>query len=464
MKYHFIGICGAGMSVVAKILKDKGHTITGSDIRFFPPISDFVKKEGWDCKDYDEKNITDDIDVVVISGSAGVKVENNPELKLAIEKKIPIRSFAEILSEVSAEKQNIVCVGSYGKSTTTAITAWCLENAGKNPSYFIGAMPKTPNVSGKFADGEYFVLEGDEYKTSNLDLRSKFMHYHPDHVILTSLAHDHMNIYPTHDEYLQNFFDLFAITKKSLTVCITQKDVANNFEKIKEIANKNNTKIITYGMTDSATYHAKNINFDEITTFDIYKNNDKLGEMKMRVIGRHNIENFVGAFAMLYENNILTFVEIADGVSKFVEIDRRLNIINKNPKIKIYEGFGSSYEKCKSAIEAIRDHFPDNRLQIIFEPHTFSWREKSYIGYYKDLFDGADIVYMCDPKKDTPDNDKNLLFSDILKEVQKHHRAEKLEDIQSVAKDAKDGDIFLILTSGSIDGRMPEIVREIDKI
>jgi UDP-N-acetylmuramate: L-alanyl-gamma-D-glutamyl-meso-diaminopimelate ligase len=211
-------------------------------------------------------------------------------------------------------------------------------------------------------------------------------------------------------------------------------------------------------------YYAKNINFGEITTFDIYKNGDKLGELKMQIIGRHNIENFVGAFALLYENEILNFAEIASGISSFKEVTRRLDVINTNQKIKIYEGFGSSYEKCRAAIEAIKDHFPQNKLKVIFEPYSFSWRRRVYLSYYENMFDGADLVYICDVKKDDPNDHDTLLFSEILSESQKNINAKELLSAEQVKDEAEPGDIFLLLTSGSLQGMLEKIKTEIDTL
>src|SRR5579859_1116034 len=221
-KVHFIGIGGVGMSATAKLLKDSGVEVTGSDEAVYPPISDFLAQIGLRYQTpYKAGNIPTDADAIVIGKNAKLVPEKNEEVSAALSSGKPIYSFPEMLAELSKNKKTIVVAGSFGKSTSAALLAHCLLDAGKDPSYFVGAIPVgMPNAA--VGAGEYFVLEGDEYPASNTDPRSKFLLMHPSHLLLTPLAHDHFNIFPTPESYLKPFGELLALlpAEAMVVVCV----------------------------------------------------------------------------------------------------------------------------------------------------------------------------------------------------------------------------------------------------
>jgi UDP-N-acetylmuramate: L-alanyl-gamma-D-glutamyl-meso-diaminopimelate ligase len=211
-KAHFIGIAGKGMSAVALLMREAGVTITGSDEGFYAPVSDYLAKANIDFfNGYKKENIPDDADVVVIGKNAKLTKESNEEVAAAFASGKLIRSFPDILEEMTKGDDTIVVAGSYGKSTSTALLSWCLLESHKDPSYFIGEITKGLDAHAHLGGSNLFVLEGDEYPSANWDYRSKFLHYNPKNVLLTSATHDHINVFPTHEEYLSPFRQLLAI-------------------------------------------------------------------------------------------------------------------------------------------------------------------------------------------------------------------------------------------------------------
>ena len=205
-KAHFIGIAGKGMSATALLLKQMGVAISGSDEGFYPPVSDYLKSANIPfAQGYRAANIPDDADVIIIGKNAKLRPETNDEVRAAFASGKLIRSFADIVHELTAHSDNIVVAGSYGKSTCTALLAWCLKSAGKDPSYFIGEVTNGFESYAQRGQGSVFVLEGDEYPSSNWDNTSKFLHYNARSVLLTSATHDHINVFPTHADYLRPF-------------------------------------------------------------------------------------------------------------------------------------------------------------------------------------------------------------------------------------------------------------------
>jgi UDP-N-acetylmuramate: L-alanyl-gamma-D-glutamyl-meso-diaminopimelate ligase len=389
-KAHFIGIGGVGMSAVAKLLRDSGVEVSGSDEEVYPPISDFLKRENLPYKTpYAAANVPADADLVVIGKSAKLVPETNSEVAEVIHRGLKISSFPEVLADLTQGKKSIVVAGSYGKSSSAALLSHCLERALLDPSYFIGAVPKTPASSARIGKGEYFVLEGDEYPSSNTDPRSKFLHYAPTHLLVTPLAHDHFNVFPTPADYLKPFNELLALARGTAVVC-TEGPLSAEF--VVSAARP----LVTYGLTNGE-YQAATIVWGEKTAFDITRNGQTIVRVETRELGEHSVQNIVGVAALVFSCNILTPEQFKDAVASFAGIVRRLDRKSDKTSVAIFEGFGSSYEKAKSAVAAMKRHFPARRLLVVFEPYTINWRKQEALHQYADVFAGAHRAFILEP-------------------------------------------------------------------
>ncbi len=253
-KAHFIGIAGKGMSATALLLRQMGVQISGSDEGFYPPVSDYLKNENIPfAAGYRKENIPDDADVIVIGKNAKLTPETNDEVRAAMASGKPVRSFADLLHDLTEHSQTIVAAGSYGKSTCTALLAWCLKAAGKDPSYFIGEITNGLDTHAHRGRGPTFVIEGDEYPASNWDDRSKFLLYNARNVLLTSATHDHINVFPTHADYLAPFRTLLG------TLPADGLLVVSNEPHARALAAGLNCATAFYGLDDMANWHAENI-------------------------------------------------------------------------------------------------------------------------------------------------------------------------------------------------------------
>ncbi len=457
-KAHFIGICGVGMSAVAKLLKDSGWEISGSDSGFYPPVSIYLEKQKLSCEvGYRAENIPEDTEMIVIGKNAKLTPEENEEVKSAYESDIEVKSFPEVLNLLTKNTRNIICAGSHGKSTCSSIMTWCLHNAGKDPSFFIGALPLNFDVTSHLGEGETFVLEGDEYPSSNTDSSSKFMHYNAHDVLITSVEHDHVNVFKTQEDFSKPFIELInSLPKDGLLVINTGDREAN---KLSENFDRDHA---TYSVDADSVWRAENINYGQITTFDLIKNNKKVTGLETRLLGRHNIENIVGVAAMLLEKKLLTTEELQDGIKTFKGIVRRLDLKTEKSTVPCYEGFGSSYTKAKAAIDAIKLHFPTKRLVIVFEPHTFSWRNKDYIHHYDTIFEGVEKVFVYKPATQGSGTHAQLTHSDIVDRVKSsgvdvEHMENEKEGLEKIKKEVTENDVVLLLTSGNLDGMVQSI-------
>ena len=451
-KIHFIGICGAGMSAVAMMLKDLGWEVTGSDGSFYPPVSTYLENSGIRFfKGYRRENIPAGAEMFVIGKHAKLTPHENEEVRAAFETGLPIKSFAEVLGELSKDKENIVVAGSHGKSTCAALLAWCLKRAGKNPSYFIGAIPATPGKSSNVGRGNLFVLEGDEYPASNWDARSKFLHYRPAHVLLTSLAHDHLNVFKTVADYRAPFKKLINLLPASSIIA-----ACADGDGVRETLADLNREATLYGLNEKAGWHIENPAYSEISSFDIANQNKKIVRIETELLGTHNMENILGAAALLFTLNLVTPEQFAQAVAGFQPIQRRLDKKSEKTRIPVYEGFGSSGDKARAAISAIRTHYPNRKLMVLFEPHAFSWRDRQSLPWYDDVFAGTDKVLIYKPPENSTDQ-KQLSLDEIVERVRGANIDAAGFESAAIGLEFLDQSLdencaVLILSSGGFDG------------
>ncbi len=454
-KAHFIGIGGVGMSATAKLLRDLGVEVTGSDEALYPPISTFLEREGLHATTpYAAANIPGDCAVIVIGKNAKLVPETNEEVAAAFASGKKILSFPEVLGLLSQGKETVVVAGSYGKSTTASLLSHCLLSAGLEPSYFIGAIPKTPPTSAAAGVGKYFVLEGDEYPSSNTDNRSKFLLMHPSDLLITPLAHDHFNVFPTPADYLKPFFELIQLPPPEATIVVSAEGSLTD-----EFLQKINRTVVTYGL-HKGEFQAANIVWGEKTTFDITRDDEVVVHVETTQLGEHNIQNIVGVAAFVFSKQIMTPTQFAAGIASFKGVVRRMDRKSEHTSIPVFEGFGSAYDKLKSAIAAMRQHFPSRRLLVVFEPNTISWRSRSALTQYDDAFSGAAQAYIFNPPHDGKPTE--LSAEEIADRIRTSGTPALAlntpeEILEALKQDLEQNDCMLISSSGAMGGLIESI-------
>jgi UDP-N-acetylmuramate: L-alanyl-gamma-D-glutamyl-meso-diaminopimelate ligase len=460
-KVHFIGIAGVGMSATAILLKEAGWKVTGSDAECYGPPRDILERGGISFSlGYAPKNIPNDVDCFVIGRNAKLEPSENAEVRAALASGKPVYSFPEMLGKLTKNRENIVVTGSYGKSTMTSILAHLLRHAGIDAGYFIGAEPvETEWIKNPAAIGTapQFILEGDEYPSAHDDARAKFLHLHPRDIILTSVVHDHVNVYPSFVEYQKPFEELLTLVPNDgiIVACADEPGAL-------ALAQKSEKKIISYGIKNtSADYRAENIRYGETTCFNLMKNTEDLGEIETTLLGAHNVENIVGAAAFVLEKNLASFEKVSDAIRDFKGVRRRLDNIAPLSRVPVFEGFGSSYEKARAAISALVLHFPDKSLVIIFEPHTFGWRNRANLIWYDDVFREAASVFIAPPATQGASTHDQLSHEEILARV--GTRARPYINPEVIVQSLSGNEVVLILTSGNLEGTIPALIDSLTK-
>ena len=378
MKIHFIAIGGSAMHNLAIALKLKGYTITGSDDLINDPSKSRLKKynllpeeEGW----FSEK-ISSDIEAIVLGMHAK---EDNPELIKAKELGLQIYSYPEFIYNQSKDKIRIVIGGSHGKTSITSLILHVLKEQNIDADYMVGAQLEGFEVMVKLSESsKYIVLEGDEYLSSALDPRPKFHLYKPHIALVSGIAWDHINVFKTFENYVQQFEIFINSIENNGTLVFNKLD--NELVKLIE-SNTNNIKFIPYSLPEFK------IN-DGITYID---SDGK--SYKLNIFGDHNLQNINGALHICNSLGIKS-EDFYKAITSFKGASNRLELIYKSSNSTIFKDFAHSPSKVKATSEAVRKQFPEIRLIACFELHTYSSLNPAFLNKYRDTLNNVDECYI----------------------------------------------------------------------
>ncbi|MDD4142381.1 MAG: Mur ligase family protein [Bacteroidales bacterium] len=374
MTYHFISIGGSIMHNLAICMHLKGHKVTGSDDEIFEPAKSNLEKYGLlpDEPGWHPERITNDIDIVILGMHAK---KDNPELVKAEQLGLKIMSFPEFIYENAKNKTRVVVGGSHGKTTITSIILHVMKVLDINVDYLVGANIPGYDVMVKISDNaNLLVVEGDEYLTSTLDLRPKFHLYHPDIALISGIAWDHCNVFPSFDIYKDQFAKFVDTIEPNGSLVYFEPD-----ENICDIT-RNRRNDVNYIPYDTPDYTVKD------NTFIINVDNT---EYPLKIAGKHNMQNILGAMKVCSKLGIDSHA-FMNAVTSFVGAAKRMEIIEKNDHITIYRDFAHAPSKVAATVNAVREQYPTQKIVAILELHTYSSLNINFIGHYKNTLKEAD--------------------------------------------------------------------------
>ncbi|MEK6616056.1 MAG: endolytic transglycosylase MltG, partial [Bacteroidota bacterium] len=385
MNVHFIAIGGAVMHNLAIALHKKGYTVTGSDDEIAEPSKTHLaqvgllpEKIGWDIS-----AIHNELDAVILGMHARV---DNPELLRAQELGLKIYSYPEYIYEQTKDKIRIVIGGSHGKTTITAMILHVLKQCGKDFDYLIGAQVEGFDTMVKLTDSAAIaVFEGDEYLASPIDLRPKFLLYKPNIALLSGIAWDHINVFPTYEKYVEQFINFITCIEPSgsLIYCEDDSEVKKLATRAREDIRVYPYSIPTYKIENGDTYLIPEQTF-----------NLPPSPFKLFIYGEHNLMNSNGARLVCKQVGI-SDDDFYKAISSFKGASKRLEVIVKNGSFAFYKDFAHSPSKVKATTNAVKKQFPDRKLIACLELHTFSSLNENFLKEYAGSMDAADeaIVY-----------------------------------------------------------------------
>ena len=451
MRIHFTGVAGAGMSAAALMMREAGHQVSGSDEEVFPPMSTYVAGLGFPFhRRFAAANLPADLDMLVQGTSAKLGGEANPEVAEARRRGLRVTSFPEMVGQATGGRENTVVAGSFGKSTCTALIAHVLRSSGLDAGWMVGAISPSLPDTGHWGAARQMVLEGDEYVVSQTDRRSKFLLYHPRDVLLTSLVHDHVNVFPSFADYEAPFRELLRLLPADGLL------VARESAPIRAIAGEAACRIVWYDSAPCEGWSAEGVVYGDTTRFSLVRPDGGRIALTTGLLGEHNIENIVGVSAYLLERGLVSEAVLASGVASFAGIRRRLDRLTTRSAVPVIEGFGSSYEKARSAIEALLLHYPQRALTVVFEPHTFSWRSRDALSWYDTVFEGAARVLIVPPPTHGAQTHRQSSFEEIVARTAATgvpvQGVRTAEEVTRVLSHLKGDEVVLLLSSGPLLG------------
>jgi UDP-N-acetylmuramate: L-alanyl-gamma-D-glutamyl-meso-diaminopimelate ligase len=457
---HLIAVCGVGMAPLAGLLQAQGYRVTGSDQNVYPPMSTYLAGLRIEVMSgYAAEHLRDKPDLVVVGNAVS---RNNPEVEEMLRLSVPYMSFPQALGEyLIGAKRSLVIAGTHGKTTTSALMSWVFASGGREPSFFIGGMPR--NFSGGFqqGSGDWVVLEGDEYDTAFFDKGPKFLHYKAEKVILTSVEFDHADIYRDLEHLKSSFRRLTESLAPNggLLVC-------NEYESAREVAAAARCPVVYYGDDKPQGWSARNIRADGGATWFEPAYNGRADEpVKVAMIGRHNVMNALAVYATAKELGLAP-AAIREGMATFAGVRRRQELKGEAAGVAVIDDFAHHPTAIQETIEAVKRAYPGRRVWGVFEPRSNTSRRRFFAHEFPRALALADKVVVAGvylPDK-IPVEDR-LPAEEVVAEINRlsgDHKAVLIEEPDSIARHVADnsarGDVVLVMSNGGFGGVQEKIL------
>jgi UDP-N-acetylmuramate: L-alanyl-gamma-D-glutamyl-meso-diaminopimelate ligase len=453
------------MAPLAGMLRESGFRVTGSDSGVYPPASTLLESLGIPFFNaFDAAHVQPAPNLVVVGN---IIARGNPELEEVLDRKIPYRSMPEILEEVFLPgRHSIVVSGTHGKTTTTAMLAWIFHTAGKRPNFLVGGVAENFGKSYGLDGGEEFILEGDEYETAFWDRGPKFFHYHPDHLIVTSLEYDHADIYPDFETYELAFRRLVNLVPRRGRVVIWG-DTNESGPALRRAAEKAFCPVETYGFDAGNDWMASGFAIEGDTMRVCVAHRGKpFGEFALTATGRHNVLNAMAAMIVAQERGIKA-EEIARALATFRSVKRRMDVKGEVGGVLVVDDFAHHPTAVRATIEAARGRWPGRRLWAILEPRSNSMRRKVFQEALPQALALGDRVILGGVFRAQQLGGENRLDPESVaesvralgKEARVFPSSEAIAE--HLAVEAKAGDLLLIMSNGSFDGLCEKLLKKL---
>ncbi len=454
---HFVAIAGAGMGSLAGLLKGRGHEVTGSDENVYPPMSTALERWGIPAAiGFRPENVQAKRPDLVVIGNA-VRREN-PEARAVIDGGIPYRSFPDALYEHAiAGKHSVVIAGTHGKTTTTSIVATLLLEAGRDPSLLVGGLAE--NFGGSFRDGQgpEFVVEGDEYDTAFFDKTPKFLHYHADTLVITSIEFDHADIYRDLAHVEGEFAKLVMGLPAAGTLI-----AASGSASLDAVAALSPCRVLRYGIEDGSDVEARRLAAGpEGTRFELGVRGAGSAPALLPAWGAYNVANSLAAAAVCSARGV-PLDRIVAGLARFRGVKRRQEVRGEAGGVTVVDDFGHHPTAVRETLAALRGRFPGRPLVAVFEPRSNTSRRAVFQREYAEAFDAAArVVVQIVP--DAPiysafgGEPEKLSADQLARDLTAHGTpAVALPDVDAIvehiATSSVPGDVVVTLSNGGFGG------------
>ncbi|MEP6742731.1 MAG: UDP-N-acetylmuramate:L-alanyl-gamma-D-glutamyl-meso-diaminopimelate ligase [bacterium] len=457
MHYHLIGICGTAMAALAGMLQASGHRVTGSDENVYPPMSTMLASLGIDVmQGYKSEHLEATPDCVIVGNAIP---RGNAELETALNRKLVYRSQAEVVKEEFIRgRRSLVVAGTHGKTTTTSIAAWVMDQAGLDPSFLIGGVAQNFGVSFRVTDSDYFIIEGDEYDTAYFDKGPKFMHYLPEVAIVNNIEFDHADIYPDLPAVKLAFRRLMNLVPANGRL-IAGWDSPNVREVVGEMGQKLFTQLETFGTHGEAKWRITDTEFSgELSKFTVTCEGNRWGEFQTPLIGEFNLLNCLAVIIAAAAWGVPR-ESIREALATFKNVRRRAEVKGEVAGVTVIDDFAHHPTAVRETLRGLRHRYPQRRLIAVFEPRSWSSRLAVFQNEYASAFVDADYVLIAqvfDSQK-ALEKGKTLDTSRLIEDIAKQNKpafalANAAAIIKHLQPQLREGDVLAVMSNGGFDG------------
>ena len=464
---HLIAACGTGMGSLAGMLKARGYHVTGSDQHVYPPMS--TQLQAWGIPLYNgfsAAHLVPRPDLVIVGNAVS---RDNLEAMATEQAGIPMMSFPQALAQFFIQERHAVVVtGTHGKSTTTALIAWLLQQAGCAPGFFVGAVMR--NIDGTFGlgQGPHFVVEGDEYDSAYFDKGPKFLHYRPRTAVLTSLEFDHADIYRDL-EHVRSAFARFIPLLPADGCLVACHDAPHVRELLSTVSSA--APIQTYGLESGAAWRAVSWHADATGThLTVQHHGQPVGSFTSPLFGPHNIQNVLAAVVVTHHLGLAP-TQIAAGLATYAHIKRRCEVRGVARGITVLDDFAHHPTAVRVTLEGVRQAYPGARLWAVFEPRSATSRRAVFQHEYLQAFRAADRVLIADVYHHREQLPAEARFSpQILVEALRAQGVgawfypTTAEIVHHLCRDAQATDVILVMSNGGFDNIHQRLLAALEQV
>ncbi len=436
----FAGIAGHAMRGLALAARSRGFVVSGLDEHAVPPGSDWLDGQGLEWYRTYKPALLVGVHRVVLSGGTA---EDHPLIGDAQRLGIEIISFAQLVGELTEGRRVLAIGGTHGKTTTSSLLTWLFESAGRRPDYLIGIQPLNFESSARFEGSDVVVLEGDEYKVSSLEDRSKLEYYHPDVLALTSVEHDHPDVFKTETEVVRRFERIVGAMPKD-GLLLAEASAGN----LDTVAGGAPCRVVRYGEHRGES-HAQAVSFSQDgLRLDIQTPYGEAPDLHVGLYVRHNVANAVAAVSIALAEG-LSARDIRRGMATFRGAYRRFNLLTKpSSPVTVIDDYAHHPTEVATTIDAVRLHFPHRRIVAVFRPHTYS-RTEALLSEYQRSFDEADLVFIAPIEASREAlSEATVSGEDIVRGIGRKARYldDRAQAEEVIAGELRAGDVVLCMT------------------
>jgi len=445
------------MASLAGMLQACGHHVTGSDENVYPPMSTMLEGLGIQImRAYDAAHLTPAPDCVVVGNAIP---RGNPEVEETLNRRLLYRSLPEVLKEEFIRgRRSLVIAGTHGKTTSTSLAAWVIDQAGLNPSFLVGGVVQNFGSSFRVTNSDYFIIEGDEYDTAYFDKGPKFMHYQPELAIVNNIEFDHADIYADLAAIklaFRRFMNLVPGNGRLILGwdCPEVRNVVASF------GQKLFTQIETFGTSPEARWQAREIVYAEgLTHFQIFREGESWAEFRTSLIGEFNVRNCLAAIIAADAWGVER-AAIATALASFKSVSRRCEIRGEVDGIIVIDDFAHHPTAVRETLIALRTKFPERRLLAIFEPRSWSSRLAVFQDDYASAFAPADYVIVAPVFDAGRATEKGRVLDParLIEEIAAQNKpalaiGDVDEIVRTLSAELRSGDVVAIMSNGGFGG------------